>query len=160
MKNSLRSIGNISAKITAPLLGKQGYVLGAVLQDWQKIVGDKIATLTCPQKLVFRNEKRTGGTLYLLASTGSGPLIQQISPAIIERVNTYFGYNAVSSLKIQQGFLPPKPSDRQEEITLSNSEKTWIDDSTKSIDDNELKKTLQSFGESLLKAEKLEKNLK
>ena len=156
MKNSLRSIGNISTKITAPLLGKQGHVLGAVLQDWQKIVGDKIASLTCPQKLVFRNEKRTGGTLYLLASTGSGPLIQQISPAIIERINTYFGYTAVSHLKIQQGFLPPKASDRQEEMTLSDKDKSWIDENTKSIDDEELKIRLQSFAESLLKAEKLE----
>jgi len=157
MKNSLRSIGNISTKITAPLLGKQGHVLGAVLQDWEKIVGDKIAGLTHPQKLLFRNEKRTGGTLYLLASTGSGPLIQQISPAIMERINTYFGYNAVSYLKIQQGFLPPKALEQTENIALNSQENEWIDKNIEIIEDEELKTTLQSFGESLLKAEKLEK---
>ena len=157
MKNSLRAIGNISTKITAPLLGKQGHVLGAVLQDWVKIVGDKIANLTCPQKLIFRNEKRTGGTLYLLASTGSGPLIQQISLAIMERINTYFGYNAVSHIKILQGFLPHKPLEKPQDIILSTHENDWIAMNIKIIENEELKTALQCFGKALLKAEKFEK---
>lgn len=127
--------------------------MGAILHDWQKIVGDKIASLTCPQKLVFRNDKRTGGMLSLLAATGSGPLIQQISPMILERINTYFGYNAVANLKIQQGFLPPKPQEETTSEIPSSEIIAWVDQNVNHVENEVLKSALQGLGQSLMNSQ-------
>ncbi|MEB3702061.1 DUF721 domain-containing protein [Candidatus Bealeia paramacronuclearis] len=154
MKKSLRSIGNISSKITAPLLGKQGHVLGAILADWGKIVGEKILSLAVPQKIVFRNDKRVDGTLHLLISSGAGPLIQQISPMVIERINTYFGYGAVSMLRIHQGFIPAQKKEETDIVELSSQDLQFIGETTEHIQEEALREALENFGKSLIQSQK------
>src|ERR687897_88123 len=50
--------------------------------------------------------KKSGGTLTLLVEGAHAPLIQHLGPMIIERVNRFFGYEAICKVAFRQGRVP------------------------------------------------------
>ena len=102
-----KALGVAVERVTKPLFGKRGLADGAVIRHWPAIVGPEFARFTAPEKLVFPNRERAGGTLHLRVASGSAAtLIQHQEPAIVERINGFFGYRAVARLALRQGPLP------------------------------------------------------
>lgn len=82
------------------------------------------------------------------------PLIEQVIPEIIERVNRFFGYRAVARVKIRQGAVQPpadnrpaKPPPSLKPIPLE------LGDSLRDIGDPELRTVLESLARSLSNSE-------
>jgi hypothetical protein len=51
----------------------------------------------------FPQGKKSGGTLSLTVVGAHAPLMQHLTPLIIERVNRFFGYAAVDKIAFRQG---------------------------------------------------------
>jgi len=148
-------LGHISSKISRKVLGQQGAVLGQIFHDWEKIVGPHITRFAQIQDMTFPYKQKIGGTLHVMVASGSGPVVQHLEGAIIERCNSYFGYKALSRMRIHQGGFQAQSMDaipREPEETLMDADRTWLDETTQGIESDELKETLRRFGESLLKA--------
>jgi hypothetical protein len=47
--------------------------------------------------------------LQLVVVPAHAPLISHVLPDIVERVNRFFGYNAVARAKLRQGEVTPGP---------------------------------------------------
>ena len=95
------------AKSILPLarnvLGKKGFVETDILTNWNAIIGEELAAYTFPQKIDFKRGEKTGGTLHLAVPSGAFALeVQHREKFILQKINTYFGYNAVSNLRIAQ----------------------------------------------------------
>ena len=86
-----------------------GFVQSSVLLRWTEIAGDRLAARTKPLSLRFPRGKQQDGTLHIAVEGAHGPIIQLAIPEIIERVNGFFGYRAVSQIKLQQGRAPRAP---------------------------------------------------
>src|SRR3546814_19850427 len=109
MRKSVDRIGHSRAVAElVPMVGRKafrrfGFVESAVVARWAEIVGPAYARVSSPESLRFPQGKRSGGTLRLSVSGAHALTLQHVEPQIIERVNRFFRYAAVSRISLQQG---------------------------------------------------------
>jgi hypothetical protein len=84
-----------------------GFVQSSVVTRWPEIVGPHHARVCLPESIRFPFGEKSEGILQLVVLPAHAPLIQHVIPEIIERVNRFFGYNAVSKVKMRQGEVKP-----------------------------------------------------
>ena len=80
-----------------------GFVQSSVVTRWPEIVGDRHARVCTPESIRFPPGEKADGILQLVVLPAHAPLIQHVIPEIMERVNRFFGYQAVARVKIRQG---------------------------------------------------------
>src|SRR5690606_29462421 len=109
-------------------------------------IGPEMSQKCIPERLVFPQGKKTEGTLYLNVKIASGLLIEYGAPLIIDKINSYFGYQAVTRLKLKQVLYEkePRPFLSQEilkDISLTPEELNHLNQ----IPSHELKEALKSY---------------
>jgi len=77
------------------------------------------------------------------------PLIQHVIPEIIERVNRFFGYNAVAKVKIRQGEVKLPPVQRTTAPPSLKPIPLELGESLRDVGDPELREVLESLARSL-----------
>lgn len=103
------SIAVPADRITKPVFGRHGFVSGALVVDWAAIVGSAVASYTLPIRIRFPPGERAQGTLEIkVGSSAFATELQHLEPLIVERINGYFGWNAVARLRLRHGPLPPR----------------------------------------------------
>jgi len=133
-------------KIARNLLGKEGFATADIIADWQAVAGEKISECSVPLKIKFPRGKNQGGTLHILVAGGG--FVQYISyqkPVILEKVNQYFGYDAVSDLKIIPGLYTRKNNAESEQVNKQSSfipADNDVDDSESTVPISETLKTV------------------
>lgn len=149
-----RAISELVPQIGRQAFRRFGFVQSSVVTRWPEIVGAQHARISRPESIRFGQGQRANGILELVVASGFAPLIDQIVPEIILRVNRFFGYNAVSRIKIRQGIVhnpevktpisaPPKL--KPAPIVLSES--------LRDIGDPELRQVLEGLANSMSKAQ-------
>lgn len=101
-----RSAGELLGDIGGAACKKFGFVQASVVSRWQEIVGERYGKVSLPESIRFPAGKKSGGTLTLLVEGAHAPLIQHLGPMIIERVNRFFGYEAITRVVFRQGRIP------------------------------------------------------
>lgn len=130
----LKDIKGIVNRVIHPIAQKQGIIHGKIILDWEKIVGDQYARYCAPLKVTFRQGYRTYGVLHLKVNPAHALLVQHSKDLVLEKINSFFGYKALSDLKlIQVPFTPrqnpstihvhQKPSTPMDESLLSPKER-------------------------------------
>ena len=104
-----RAAGDLIAAVGGVSFRRFGFVQSAIVSRWGEIVGERYARVSSPESIRFPAGRKSGGTLTLLVEGAHAPLIQHLSPAIVERVNRFFGYAAVERLQFRQGKPPTEP---------------------------------------------------
>ncbi len=95
-------IGNSLMNVIKGFGKKYGFINSDILADWEKIAGEDLASKISPVKLSFPMGQRSNGTLYVkIKNASNSTVIQYQFPTVIDRVNTYFGYKAVATVKIK-----------------------------------------------------------
>lgn len=140
--------------INKPLIGKKGINYQKLLKDWRLIVGDNIARITIPTKIISRTKQHsTINTLYIAAnnSTIIAELVYQIG-VIIEKINFYFGYNYINQIKFIQAVFEVEPQTIKNTSNISEEDKnklTMILESYK--EEDQIKQLLKELGTNILK---------
>src|SRR3546814_11250036 len=99
---------------------------------------------------VCSSDLKSEGILQRVVLPAYAPLIQQVIPEIVVRVNRFFGYNAVARVKLRQGAV--KPGHVVEGTKAPPSLKPIpmeLGDSLRDIGDHELRPVLESLARSL-----------
>ena len=152
----MRAVAAPLGKLTAPLFRRRGFVDGAVAAEWAAIVGDRLAEHTVPERIVFPPRKHSEGTLKLrVGSSGLALELQHVQPQLIERINGYFGFPAISRIQFLHGPVPPRRSRggvRVRELTVD--EQQQIAQALAGITDPELAEALESLGRCVLGRER------
>lgn len=98
-------------QLTRAAYEKHGFAYGEVLTQWDAIMGEKLARHTRPLKIKWPRQgsspQKYGGILMVQAAPGYAMELHYESPRLIERLNGYFGYGAISAIKIVQGAFAP-----------------------------------------------------
>ena len=148
----MQALGVTVDKLTRPVFGQRGLVDGKIIHHWPEIIGDMLATGCLPEKISYTKGERGRGTLQLrIANSALATEIQHLEPVILERVNTYFGYQAVARLKLVHGPLPQqKPKNTPVVHPLNENQTRSLVSDLASVDDPELKAALESLGKSVI----------
>lgn len=145
---------NISPLIKK-ILGKKGFMEVDIVTNWAKIVGEDLAQYSVPLKIDFKKNQRNNAILHLQVPSGAFALeIQHRENFILEKINAYFGYNAVSGVKIIQNSAMPlkqdyEPVETKKQNLLTDNEKNYIQQQTEDIKSQKLKEILIKLGHSI-----------
>ena len=114
-KFGARAIGSYLAKALDPAARARGFATTALLSDWPAIVGRDLAQFTMPDRVVWPRRRdeaeaeptqrghRAAGAVLVLRIEGPRAIeVQHRSGQILDRVNAYFGYRAVTEMRFLQ----------------------------------------------------------
>lgn len=140
-------VADIVPDIGGAAFRRFGFVQSAVVSRWGEIVGARYARVSSPESIRFPAGERSGGVLTLVVESAHAPMMQHVAPALIERVNRFFGYPAVARLQIRQGAARPRPAPAKPAApALKPAE---LGDSLRAIADPELRAVLESLAGGL-----------
>ena len=144
-----RAIADLMPEIGRTAFRRFGFVQSSVVTRWPEIVGPHHAKICAPESIRFAPGEKSGGILQLVVVPAHAPLIQHVIPEIIERVNRFFGYNAVAKVKLRQGVVAqPQAKDRTAPPSLKPIP-LELGESLRDIGDPELRTVLESLARSL-----------
>ena len=116
-----RSLSELTSGVFADAFKKQGFASTELVTRWAEIMGPEIAAHAEPLKVQWRRvaegDPPEPATLVLRVEGPMALEIQHSSGVILERVNRFFGWQAVGKLALRQAPLsrrktkvrPPKP---------------------------------------------------
>ncbi len=137
-------IGAFVKNIVQPICQRQGFVSAAIILDWEKIVGPHFAKLCRPQKIAFPYKMKKGGCLHVVASSAMALAIAYEKNLILEKVNQFYGYIAITELRIHHESLDKKVSPSPSLKPHAPLKNVRVD-----IDYEPLKKALEKLGQAL-----------
>lgn len=144
-----RAIGDLMPEIGRTAFRRFGFVQSSVVTRWPEIVGPVHARVCSPEAIRFPPGEKAEGILELVVKPAHAPLIQQVIPEIIERVNRFFGYKAVARVKLRQGAVTPPAADKPKPPPSLKPIPLELGDSLRDIGDPELRTVLESLARSL-----------
>ncbi|MEL7465033.1 MAG: DUF721 domain-containing protein [Pseudomonadota bacterium] len=82
---------------------KRGFAELRLLTEWRAVVGEALARVCRPVKVSYsRKGPGLGATLIVTAEGARAPEVDMQKERILEKVNAFYGYRAVSRLSIDQ----------------------------------------------------------
>ena len=96
----LRPFGNTLPRGIKGMLKKNGYNYSEILNKWKKLIGNDISSCSYP-KSIKMSKGDTNGTLVLAVKRGDEITIEYSKKEIINKINSYFGYQLINQIKIQ-----------------------------------------------------------
>jgi hypothetical protein len=115
-----RPLAELLHKTLGDAFAKQGFASTELVTRWAEIVGPEIAAHAEPEKIRWPRpvdgRAAEPGTLMLRVEGPAAVEIQHLAAVILERVNRFFGWQAVGELRLRQAPLnrrirkaPPAP---------------------------------------------------
>jgi len=153
------SIADIARRINNVAFRRYGFARSEILMHWPEIVGSVLARSSLPERLVMpkkNNQMETkGGVLHIRVNGSFAPEMQHLEPLVIDRINSYYGFNAVHRLICHPGIIEEqKPLKIYEQPILSDSQINELHKMLKDIKDGELRESLFQVGAELLSRDK------
>ncbi|MCC3303394.1 DUF721 domain-containing protein [Sneathiella sp. HT1-7] len=148
-----RAIASLVGKSSKAALVKRGFAQADILTHWPAIVGPNLANFSSPEKLTYSRQGNKDATLRIRVAPGWAPEFQHFEPLVIERINSFFGYRAISRLQlIQAPVKKPEVRKSAPPLPLTDSQKIWIETILTDITEPDLRKRLESVATSMLSA--------
>ena len=147
---SPKPISDLMPQIGRSAFRRFGFVQSSVVSRWPEIVGETHARVCTPEMIRFPPGEKSEGIMHLVVKPAHAPLVQQVLPEIIDRVNRFFGYRAVARIKLRQGEVKPPPSrDKPKAPPSLKPIPMELGDSLRDIGDPELRTVLESLARGL-----------
>lgn len=149
-----RKLSKSTNAILAAFKNKFGAVYVGLLQHWPSIIGDALSKKVVIGHLKYQKSPHTPdkGILTLHCIGALIPMIQMQSPQIIHRINQYFGYSAISEIRLIAKNIPQKKTAlKKQEIVLTDQAQNRLSNLTNTVSNEHLKNALHRLGESIYK---------
>ena len=126
-----------------------GFVQSSIVSRWREIVGARYAAVSSPESIRFPAGRKSQGVLTLIVEGAHAPMLQHVAPAIIERVNRFFGYEAVERLTFRQGIVQAEKARSRAAPPSLRPIPAELGDSLREVTDPELRACLESLARGL-----------
>ena len=144
------NIGNLTGRLTRPALGKRGFAGAEILTHWPTIVGAELAAFACPLQVKYPRGRNAGATLHLRVAHGAAAAMLQMKiPAVIERINRFFGYEAVVQVQAAQGPMPSRARAPSSPAPLNAEAVAQIEREVAAVTSEPIKAALTKLGRTL-----------
>jgi len=95
----LRSFKDTLPKKIKKILNKKGYIYSETLENWRYIVGSELFEVCYPKSFKNSNSLRTS-CLNIMVKRGHEVDVEYSKKSIIDKMNSFFGYNIVEKVKL------------------------------------------------------------
>lgn len=146
--NGVRSVSDLLGKAGGAAFRRFGFVQHSIVSRWDEIVGPRYAAVTAPESIRFPHGKRSEGVLSLTVEGAHAAVLQHVLPAIVERVNRFFGYPAIARVAMRQGRVA-RPEERATPAAPLAPVPADLGDSLREVADPELRAVLESLARGL-----------
>jgi hypothetical protein len=126
-----------------------GFVQSSIVSRWREIVGPRYAAVAAPESIRFPPGKKSKGVLNLVVEGAHAPMMQHVAPAIVERVNHFFGYPAVERIAIRQGAVETTKARPRAAPPSLRPIPVELGESLREVADPELRACLESLARGL-----------
>ncbi|MGI9371046.1 MAG: DUF721 domain-containing protein [Hyphomicrobiales bacterium] len=149
------AVGKHLRRLTRKAYESHGFAYAEILTQWTHIVGADLARVCRPQSIRWpkgfqnleKGRQKLGGTLTILAAGASALELQHETPRILEKLNTYYGYGAITSIKIVQGHIELEDNGKTiSSAPLSADKKATLNTQLGDIEDQPLRTALRKLG--------------
>ena len=156
----MRQSGGPIRDLLDPLMAKRANVDLSLALAWQQVAGEKLSGRTQPMHIqwpqrISPDDQFKPGTLVVAAEGSVALDLQYTSSELVERINRFFGYPAVSKIRIEQKpIMRFKEKHKRAEPVLNPVEKASLEASLSQIEDEGLRETLFRLGTHVLAGQK------
>ena len=144
LKNFIQGLKPFSSSIPKSLkkhLKKGGYNYSNIVDNWTKMVSKKISDSCYPITVKMGKEMRNG-TLVLNVLHGKELEIEYAKKDIIDKINSFFGYNCISQITLK--IVQEKIKTRQNQFPKIKN-LTKINEKIDKVNNSQLKSSLNNF---------------
>ena len=138
----LRPFGNTLPRGLKGILKKNGYNYSEIISKWNMLVGKDISSYSYPKSIKMKN-RESSGTLLLAIKRGNEINIEYSKKEIINKINSYFGYQLIKEIKLQSS------NSENKKIKNKNSSKKFSKNLKKKISTIKSKEIRNSLYELL-----------
>ena len=135
----LRSFKDTLPTNIKKIIKKKGHIFSETLNNWKYIVGNELFNVCYPKS--FKNSNKFGiSTLLIMVKRGQEINLEYSKKEIINKMNSFFGYNVVEKLKLvsfDDNLTKFKKNNNINNVTNSEHMKKIID-----IKNDKVKKSL------------------
>ena len=150
-----QQISELVSGVLDPLMQQRAGMTMQLVMAWEEIAGHIHADYTRPEKLEWPRQMSDDdpfqpATLRIACEGARAIYLQHESGMIIERVNSFFGFNAIDRIKIvQKSVQSTEKPRRQPPAKLDPQQQKRLSDLVNSVEDEKLKKALSKMGEGV-----------
>ena len=94
----LRSFKDTLPQEAKRILNKKGQIYSNTLDNWKFLVGKELFNVSYPRS--YKNSKLNGSCLNIMVKRGNEVNFEYSKNLIIEKINSFFGYEAVQNIKL------------------------------------------------------------
>lgn len=147
-------LDRIAETLLDPVVSRAGFSSTQIISSWPEIVGPELATRSRPEKLRWPKRRddpdsgmQDGATLVIRAEGIDALEIQHMTSNIVARINTIFGWRAVTRISIRQGPVSDRdePPERRESGDLDDA-KAVAGEKLETVEDDGLRAALARLG--------------
>jgi hypothetical protein len=151
---SPRQIGDLLPDVLQDVVARRSGMTIDLMAAWDDLAGPDYARKTRPQKIRWprrasQDDPFKPGTLVIACSPEKALFLQHEVGELIERVNRFFGFEAIAAIRIEQkqvGTAAETPVKR----VLSETERERLEAVTKKITDPELRERIERLGKGVI----------
>ncbi len=154
------AIGKHVDKLTRGVFSAHGFAYAQILTHWETIVGPEMAKFCRPARLrwpkgqerIKDERRRLGGTLTVTVEGPAAIELQHDTPRIIERLNTFYGYRAVTDIRVVQGHIADDGQRGHRRVTpkLTPQRESELETRLGQVAEDELQASLIRLGRGVL----------
>jgi hypothetical protein len=143
--NRARAVADIVPDVGRAAFRRFGFVQSSIVSRWREIVGERYAAVSSPESIRFPAGKRAEGVLNLIVEGAHAPMMQHVAPVVVERVNRFFGYQAVARVSFRQGLVQNARARTRAAPPSLRPIPAELGDSLREVADPELRACLESL---------------
>ncbi len=151
-----RSVSEIVGKVLEPVLARRTGMTLDLIKSWPELVGEEFRETTRPEKInwprrAHEDDPFKPAVLVVACENSAALFFQHEQAAIIERVNVFFGFEAINRIQIlQKSVLSKMPQTTEKTAPVSRHDEVRLAAILDEIDDPELKETLLKLGRGVI----------
>ena len=151
-----KSVSELIGGILEPVLARRAGMTLDLLRAWPELAGEEYRDSTRPEKInwprrAHEDDPFEPATLLVACDGSIALFFQHEQPALLARVNAFFGFQAIKRIKIvQKSVNSTAKSSTRTKSSLSEEEELRLAMMLDEIDDPELRTTLERLGRGVL----------
>lgn len=151
-----RSVSEIVGKVLEPVIARRAGMTLDLINAWPEIVGEEFRETTRPEKInwprrAHEDDPFKPAVLVVACENSAALFFQHEQPAILERINVFFGFEAVDRITIvQKTVVTIDKKKPKAKTTVTNVDEKRLAAILDEIDDPVLKETLTKLGRGVL----------
>lgn len=147
-----RPLSDLLSATLTDVLKAQGFASAEILSRWADIVGREVAAISEPLKINWPrpvgDDPPEPATLVLRVEGPAALEIQHMSAVILERVNRFFGWQAIGRIALRQAPLR-RPAAKKRPAPADPAAAARIADALPDIKDDDLRNAIGRLGAAI-----------